>query len=166
MANTFRKDMDLEKIVVSVGVGRARSQPQFEEKILPAIMEELATITGQKPSPRPARKAVASFKTRAGDIVGLQVTLRGARMRDFFTRLVRVALPRVKDFRGISRTSVDAHGNLNVGIREQYVFPEINPEQSKFSFGLQITVVPRTRDRARAIAFYESFGVPLKREGA
>lgn len=151
------------KIVVNVGVGRARTMTQFEEKVLPAITEELATIAGQKAAPRAAKKAVASFKTREGDVVGLQVTLRGARMREFLTRVIRVVLPRVKDFRGLERSNVDTHGNLNIGLREQYVFPEINQEKSKVSFGLQITVVPRTKDRSRAIAFYESLGVPLKR---
>lgn len=150
------------KIVVSVGVGRARSLAQFEEKVLPGIISELAALTGQKAAPRAAKKAIASFKTREGDIVGLQVTLRGARMQEFLARLIRIVLPRVKDFRGLDRKNVDAHGALNIGLREQYVFPEINPEKSKVSFGLQVTVVPRTRDRARAIAFYESVGVPLK----
>lgn len=164
MQKSFRKDNDLEKIVVNVGVGRARQLSQFEEKIFPAIVEELAVITGQKPAPRPAKKAVASFKTRAGDIVGLQITLRGARMREFLTKMVRVILPRVKDFRGLGRTSVDARGNLSIGIRDQYVFPEINPEKSKVSFGLQVTVVPRVRNRTKALAFYESFGIPLKKE--
>jgi large subunit ribosomal protein L5 len=163
MMKPFRKDNDLMKIVVNVGVGRARTLAQFEEKVLPAIMEELAAVTGQKPALRTAKKAVASFKTRAGDVVGLQVTLRGARMREFLTRLVRVVLPRVKDFRGLDRRNIDEHGNLNIGLGEQYVFPEINPEKSKVAFGLQVTVVPRTHNRERAIAFYESFGVPLKR---
>lgn len=162
MTDSFRKDNDLAKLVVNVGVGRARNLAQFEEKVLPAIMEELAVITGQRPSPRAAKKAVASFKTREGDIVGLQVTLRGARMREFLTKLIRIVLPRVKDFRGLDARAVDAHGNLNIGFREQYVFPEINPEKSKVSFGLQATIVPRSKDRARAIAFYESIGVPLK----
>lgn len=163
MEKKFRKDNNLEKIVVNVGVGRMRAFPQFDEKVLPAIAEELSMITGQKPSPRPTKKAVASFKTREGDVVGLQMTLRGARMREFLTKLVRVVLPRVKDFRGLERSNVDANGNLNIGLREQYVFPEINPEKSKTQFGLQVTVVPRVRDRARAIAFYESAGVPLKK---
>lgn len=163
MEKSFRKDNNLEKIVVNVGVGRMRAQQQFEEKVLPAVIEELSAITGQKPSSRPAKKAVASFKTREGDVVGLQVTLRGERMRGFLAKLIRVVLPRVKDFRGLDRANVDQHGNLNVGLREQFVFPEINPEKSKVAFGLQVTVVPRVRDRARAIAFFESAGVPLKR---
>ncbi len=116
----------LEKIVVNVGVGRARQNAQFEEKQLPEILKEIAEITGQKPAPRQAKKAVAGFKTREGDIVGLQVTLRGKRMEDFLTRLIRVVFPRVKDFRGIDPKNVDHAGNLNVGFREQYVFPEIN----------------------------------------
>lgn len=162
---SFRKDNNLEKIVVNIGVGRARNLTQFEEKVLPAIQAELAAITGQKAAPRAAKKAIASFKTREGDVVGLQTTLRGTRMREFLTRLIRIVLPRVKDFRGLDRTNVDAHGALNIGLREQYVFPEINPETSKVSFGLQVTVVPRVRSRERALAFYESIGVPLKKEG-
>ncbi|MBI2278587.1 MAG: 50S ribosomal protein L5 [Candidatus Brennerbacteria bacterium] len=165
MTKQFRKDNDLEKIVVNIGVGRARTLPQFDEKVLPEVAASLAAVTGQKAASRAARKAVASFKTRAGDVVGLQVTLRGVRMREFLTKLIRIVLPRVKDFRGLDRSNVDARGNLNVGIREQYVFPEINPEKSKVSFGLQITVVPRMQNRARAIAFYESIGMPLKKEG-
>ncbi len=152
----------LEKIVVGTGVGRLRNLSQFEDKVLPEIMKEFALITGQRPAARAAKQSIASFKTREGDIVGLQVTLRRGRMRDFLTRLVRVVLPRVKDFRGIDLKSVDERGNLNIGIREQFVFPEIDVEKSHVSFGLQVTVVPTVRDRARAIDLYRSLGVPLK----
>lgn len=153
----------LEKIVVNVGVGKQRGQNmQFDEKVLPEIMAELALITGQRPSPRQAKKAIAGFKTRTGDIIGLQVTLRGKRMQDFFTRIIRMVLPRVKDFRGLDPKNVDHSGNLNIGFREQYVFPEINIEKSKVHFGLQVTIVPADKNRAKAIAFYKSAGVPLR----
>jgi len=154
---------ELEKIVVNVGIGKMGDRAQFKDKLLPAIMKEVAMITGQQPSIRPARKAIANFKTRVGDPVGLQVTLRGRRMEDFFERLVHVVLPRVKDFRGLDLKNVDARGNLNIGFREQYVFPEIHPDHSIVAFGLQVTIVPLDRDRERAIAFYRAYKVPLKK---
>jgi len=154
----------LEKVVVNVGVGKLRNQPQFDEKVLPEVMQELALITGQKPAPRQTAKAVASFKTREGDIVGLQVTLRGKRAHAFLEKIVRLVLPRVKDFRGVDPKNVDEGGNLNLGFREQYVFPEINMEKSRIHFGLQVTVVPAARNRARALELYRSLGVPFKRD--
>jgi len=155
---------NLEKIVVNVGVGRLRQQGQFEEKILPEIIQELSMITGQKPINRPAKKAIATFKTRLGDIVGLKVTLRGKRMFDFFTRFVNVVLPRVKDFRGLNLKSVDAAGNLSVGIEDQLVFPEIDADKTRVDFGLEVTVVPVIKNREKAVALYRELGVPLKKE--
>ncbi|MCL4403968.1 50S ribosomal protein L5 [Patescibacteria group bacterium] len=154
----------IEKIVVNAGIGRLSGQAQFEEKILPAIMGDLSTITGQKPSTRPAKKSIASFKIREGQVVGLAVTLRRKKMADFLNRLVNLALPRVKDFRGLDLGNVDGQGNLNIGFREQTVFPEIDPEKAKVSFGLQVTLVPRAKNREKAIDLYRSLGVPLKRE--
>ncbi len=153
---------NIEKIVVSIGIGRASTQPNFEDKFLPEVMQEAAMITGQKAASRRAKKAVASFKTRAGDIIGLQATLRGKRMDDFLTRLVNIVFPRVKDFRGLDLKNVDHSGNLNIGFREQYVFPEIHPEKSKVHFGVQVTIVPQTRNREKAIDIYYNLGVPLK----
>ena len=161
-AKAMFKKRPLEKIVVNIGVGKMRQNAQFDEKVLPEVMKEIAEITGQKPAPRQAKKAIAGFKTRTGDIIGLQITLRGKRMEDFLTRVVRVVLPRVKDFRGLDLNHVDQAGNLNFGFREQYVFPEINIEKSRVHFGLQVTVVPSIRNRAKAIDFYKSIGVPLK----
>ncbi|MDI6734054.1 MAG: 50S ribosomal protein L5 [Patescibacteria group bacterium] len=154
----------LGKIVVNIGVGKMRNQTQFEEKILPEIMKELSVITGQKPATRAAKKSIAGFKTRTGDIIGLKVTLRRRRMEDFFTRLIRVVLPRVKDFRGIDLKNIDEHGQLNIGFREQYVFPEIMIEKSRMNFGLQVTLVPIIKNRQTAIDFYRSVGVPLKHQ--
>jgi large subunit ribosomal protein L5 len=152
----------IEKIVVNVGVGRLRQQGQFEEKILPEIIQELALITGQKPAQRPARKAVAGFKTRMGDIVGLKITLRGQRMVDFLTRFVNVVLPRVRDFKGLNLKSIDANGNLSIGVENQLSFPEIEADKSRVDFGLEVTVVPKTRKRERALEIYKEMKLPLK----
>ncbi len=152
----------LEKIVVSVGVGRMRQNQQFEEKVLPAIVEELGLITGQRSAPRSAKKSVAGFKSREGDIIGLTTTLRGKRMDDFLKRLINVSLPRVRDFRGIDLKHFDERGNLTIGFREHTVFPEINSETSKVNFGLQVTLVADTKNKEEGIAFFRGLGLPLK----
>ncbi len=131
---TMEKKNALEKIIVSVGIGKFGERSQFKDKILPEIQKDVARITVQKPAVRQARKAISNFKTRVGDPIGLQVTLRGHRMRDFFTRLNQVVLPRVKDFRGLDVKNVDHGGSLNIGFREQYVFPEIDMDHSTISF--------------------------------
>ncbi|MFA5084026.1 MAG: 50S ribosomal protein L5 [Candidatus Paceibacterota bacterium] len=153
---------NIEKIVVNVGVGKLRQQGQFEEKILPEIISELSLITGQKPITRPAKKAIAGFKTRLGDVVGLKVTLRGRRMFDFFTRFVNVVLPRIKDFRGLEPKIIDASGNLSVGVGDQLVFPEIDADATKVDFGLEITIVPKIKIREKAVGLYKELGVPLR----
>ena len=153
---------NLEKIVVNFGVGRLRAMPNFEDKVVPELISTIAAITGQAPAARKAKKSVASFKLREGEVVGYQVTLRRARMEAFLRRLVAVVFPRVKDFRGIDVRNVDEHGNLNVGFRDQFVFPEINLEKSRISFGVQVTCVTKSKNRDAAIAFYRSVGVPLK----
>lgn len=153
----------LAKLVVNSGVGKLRNQAQFDDKILPEIEKEFAIITGQKPAERKAKKSISTFKIREGEVVGLQVTLRKARMNDFLSKVVNVVLPRVKDFRGLELSNVDHDGNLNFGFREQTVFPEINPEKSRVTFGIQVTVVPKEKDRDAAIALYRSLGVPLKK---
>lgn len=153
---------DFEKIVVNIGLGKLRVQSQFEDKILPEVIREISLITGQKPALRQAKKSIAGFKTRTGDIIGLQTTLRGRRMIFFLIKVVKVVLPRVKDFRGIDSKNIDENGNLNIGLKEQYVFPEINIEKSKVNFGLQITVVPRIKKRVVAIDSYKNAGLPLK----
>ncbi len=155
---------NLEKIVVNVGVGKLRAQSQFDEKVLPEVIKELTSITGQAPAVRKAKKSIAGFKTREGDTIGLQVTLRRARMADFFTKVIATALPRVKDFRGIEQGTMDEKGNLNIGFREHVVFPEIIPEKSKINFGMQVTIVPRVRGKEKARALYQSLGVPLKKK--
>lgn len=153
----------IDKVVINIGLGRASQRPNFEEKILPDIMQEVAMITGQKPAVTKAKKSIASFKLRTGQIVGLKVTLRKKRMNDFLERFKRVVLPRLKDFRGLSVSSVDASGNLTVGLREHVVFPEINQEVSKFDFGVEITMVSKEKNRTKAIEMFREIGMPLQK---
>lgn len=158
MENNYKQ---LEKIVINVGTGRLSAQPNFEEKTLPAVMEELSSITGQKPAVRRAKKSIAGFKLRMGTTVGLKTTLRKKRMSEFLRKLTNVALPRVRDFRGISQTAIDENGNLTIGLKEHLVFPEVNPETSKASFGLEITLVPKFRDKEKAVELYKELGIPF-----
>ena len=155
---------NLEKIVINIGIGRLSATPNFEDKLLPEIMKEISIITGQKSAERAAKKSIAGFKLRAGTTVGLKTTLRGKRMKDFLNKLVNVTLPRVRDFRGIDLKSLDKNGNLNIGIKEHWVFPEIIQETSKANFGMEITIVPRfAKDKERAIKLYRELGIPLKK---
>ncbi len=152
----------LEKIVVATGVGKLRGRPQFEENLLPEIIKELSLITGQKPEITKAKQSVAGFKIREGDIVGLKVTLRGQKMKDFLTRLIGFVLPRIRDFRGIDPKSIDSGGNLTIPIKEHIVFPEINPDEVKIDFGLEVTLVSNAKSAEEGLSFYKELGVPLK----
>jgi len=154
----------IKKIVINVGVGRLSQQPHFGDKLLPEISKEISIITGQKPAPRLSKKSIAGFKVREGQIVGMQVTLRGKIMYDFLGRLINLVLPRTRDFRGIDVKSIDSHGNLTVGLGDQYVFPEISAETSIVNFGMEITIVNSAKNRANAIALYRAIGVPLKKD--
>lgn len=147
----------LLKIVVSSGVGKAK------DKARNALVEKkLALITGQKPAPRAAKKSIAAFKSREGDIVGFQVTLRGARMYEFLDKLVHIALPRTRDFRGLTKTSIDEMGNYTIGIRENTIFPETSEEDLKDVFGLAITLVTTAKTKEEAEAFLRHLELPLK----
>ena len=152
-----------EKIVVNAGIGRASQQPNFEAKLLEQIMRDVAHIAGQRPQVRRAKQSIAGFKVREGQVVGVRVTLRGNRMVDFFERLRTIVLPRVRDFSGIAEDAVDEHGALNLGFKDQLVFPEINPEESTFAFSVGANLVPKGRDRAKAIATYRAMGIPFKK---
>ena len=156
----------LEKAVVDAGVGRLSQQPNFEEKILPQVMRDIAAITGQQPQIRRAKESIAGFKIREGQIVGLRVTLRGAKMVDFFERLITIVLPRVRDFNGLERSAIDQGGTLNVGVRDQLVFPEISPEKSPVTFSLGASMVPKKKDHEKSLAAFLELGVPLKKEEA
>ncbi len=151
----------LVKVVVSSGFGSVRDKKKIE-----LIGDRLARITGQKPAVRATKKAIATFKTRLGDPVGYQVTLRGKRMCEFLDRLIHVSLPRTKDFRGLSRASVDAMGNYTIGIKEHTIFAETSDEDLKDVFGFAITIVTTSSDKKKTLAFLEYLGLPLKREDA
>jgi large subunit ribosomal protein L5 len=155
----------LEKVVVNVGLGRFSTQPNFEDKFVPEVEKELSSITSQKPSLRAAQKSISGFKLRQGTVVGLKTTLRGKRMDSLVSKVVNIALPRVRDFRGIDSGAIDKNGNLNIGLKEHLVFPEIIPEHSKVNFGVQITMVPKfpIKEKAIAVEFYKKIGVPFKK---
>jgi large subunit ribosomal protein L5 len=153
----------LEKIVINSGVGRMSQQPSFEDKVLPMVVKDLGIMSGQRPQIRRATKSIAGFKIREGQIVGLRATLRHDKMVDFFERLINIVLPRVRDFGGISLSTIDKGGVLNIGIKEHLVFPEINPEDTTLIFPLQVTIVPKAKDREKAVAAYRALGVPLKK---
>ncbi len=144
------------KVIVSSGVGKKRDKKQLE-----VIEDRLARITGQKPAPRPARLSIASFKVREGDTVGLQITLRGARMFDFLDKLIHIALPRTRDFRGLSAKAIDDMGNLTIGIKEHTIFPETSDEDLKDVFGFAVTIVTTAHTKAEAEAFFRHIGMPL-----
>lgn len=153
----------LEKIVVSTGVGKLRNSPKFTENILPAVIDDFKTIVGQAPATRGAKKSVANFKTRTGDVVGLVATLRGKKMKYFLERLINVALPRVRDFRGIDTKSFDDKGHLSLGLREHVVFPEINPEKTQTIFGLEVTIVGNTKNKKEGMELARELQIPLKK---
>ncbi|MDE2213285.1 MAG: 50S ribosomal protein L5 [Patescibacteria group bacterium] len=149
----------IEKIIISVGVGKMLK----EKGKLELVADRLGKITGQKPLPRGAKKSIATFKTRIGDTIGYQVTLRGARARDFFNRLVHIALPRTKDFKGVSPDSIDEMGNYTLGIREHSVFPETSDEELKDVFGMSMTIVTTAKTKQEARAYLEYLGLPFKK---
>jgi large subunit ribosomal protein L5 len=148
----------IEKVLISVGIGSTKDKKKIE-----LIEDRLTKISGQKPSARPAKKSIAAFKLREGDIVGYQVTLRGKRMDTFLDKLIHVALPRTRDFRGLKRTSVDEMGNCTIGIKEHTIFPETSDEDIKDIFGLSITFVTTSGNKIETLAFLEHLGFPFKK---
>jgi large subunit ribosomal protein L5 len=148
----------LEKVVVNVGLGEATQNPKLLEK----AAEELAVITGQRPIIRKARKSIANFKLRAGQNVGCMVTLRGDRMWEFLDRLLNVALPRVRDFKGVSPKAFDGRGNYTFGIREQIIFPEVDYDSVERITGMNVTVCTTARTDAEGKALLAQIGVPFR----
>jgi len=148
----------LEKVVVNMGVGEATQNSKLVEK----AAEELSVITGQKASIRRARKSIANFKLRQGQAIGCTVTLRGARMWEFFDRLVNVSLPRVRDFKGVSPKAFDGRGNYSLGIREQIIFPEIDYDSVERITGVNVTVVTSARNDAEGKALLAHLGMPFR----
>ena len=147
----------LEKIVVNIGLGEALDNP----KALEAAVTDLTTITGQKPVQTKARKSIANFKLREGRLIGTKVTLRGPRMWAFFDRLVNIALPRVRDFRGISPNAFDGRGNYTLGLKDQLVFPEIEYDKIDKLRGMEITIVTSAQNDDEARALLRQLGMPF-----
>jgi large subunit ribosomal protein L5 len=149
----------IEKIVVNIGVGDALDNP----KALDEAVRDLTTITGQRPVITKAKKSIANFKLREGRAIGTKVTLRGDRMWAFLDRLVNVALPRVRDFRGISPDSFDGRGNYTLGLQEQLIFPEINYDDVQMVRGMEITIVTTAENDDQARALLSKFGMPFRK---
>ena len=151
----------LTKITLNMGVGEAKN----DAKQLDQAIEELTTIAGQRAQIRKARKSVAQFKIREGMPIGAKVTLRGARMYEFLDRLVSIALPRIRDFRGLNPKSFDGRGNYSLGVREQIIFPEINYDDVKEVRGLDVTITTSAKTDDHARALLQALGLPLSGEG-
>ena len=148
----------LSKIVVNMGVGEGTQ----DVKLVDAAAKDLGSITGQRPSVRRARKAIANFKLKAGTPVGCMVTLRGDRMYEFFDRLVNVAIPRIRDFRGVPTKSFDGRGNYTLGVKEQIIFPEINYDKIVKIFGMDITIATTARNDEEARELLTLMGMPFQ----
>ena len=151
----------LEKIIISVGTGSMKDKKKFD-----VVTDRLAKITGQKPKKTTAKQSIATFKLRAGDVSGVMVTLRGARMYDFLDRLIHVAIPRERDFRGLRVSSIDEMGNLSIGFKEHTIFPETSDEDLKDVFGMAITIVTTAKNKKEAEAFFRFLGIPLRVDSA
>ena len=151
----------VEKVVLNMGVGEAKQ----DSKMLDAAAEQLGQIAGQKPNIRRARKSIAQFKLREGMPVGVSVTLRGERAYEFLDRLMSVAVPRIRDFRGLNPRSFDGRGNYTIGVREQIIFPEIDYDAIDQVRGLDVTIVTSAQNNRDAFALLEALGMPFSREG-
>lgn len=151
----------VKKVVLNVGAGKGLKEAKFMD----IITSTLERIAGQKPVKTRAKKSISNFKIRKGMDLGAMVTLRGKRMYDFLERLINITLPRVRDFRGISRKTVDAQGNLNLGIKEHIVFPEIRSDEIDAIHGLEIAVITSTQDKDHSFRLLESMGFPFQKKG-
>ena len=149
----------IKKVVINTGFNPTVK----DEKTQGEIANDLSLITGQKPVPCQAKKGIAGFKTREGMIIGLKVTLRGRRMYDFLEKLIHVVLPRGRDFRGLEHKNVDQNGNLNIGIKEQIIFPEISAESAKNIFGLEVSVVTNAKDYKKGLELFKQLGFPIRK---
>ena len=149
----------IKKVVVSIGVGSIKDKEKIK-----IIQDRLSKITGQKTAFRVAKKSIDTFKSRQGDIVGYQVTLRGQRMYDFLDRIIHIAIPRMRDFRGLDIKTIDEMGNLTIGIKEHTIFPETSDEDLKDVFGFSITVVTSAKNKKEAKEYLKALGFPFKEE--
>jgi large subunit ribosomal protein L5 len=152
----------LEKVVINMGVGKATQQPSLVE----GAVRDLEVIAGQKPVVTRARRSIAGFKLREGMSIGAKVTLRGDRAWEFLDRLIALAIPRIRDFRGLSPSSFDGRGNYTFGVTEQLIFPEIDYDRVDATRGMDITICTTARDDAEGRAFLDAFGFPFRQESA
>jgi large subunit ribosomal protein L5 len=159
--SSYMQAPKLQKITLNMGVGDAKQ----DSKVLDAAIEQLATIAGQRPSVRRARKSIAQFKVREGMPVGVSVTLRGERAYEFLDRLVSVALPRTRDFRGLKPTAFDGRGSYSMGLKEQIIFPEIDYDAIDNVRGLDIAITTTAKSNPETYALLAAFGLPFSREG-
>ncbi len=150
-----------EKIVINMGVGAALQQP----KLIEGAVADLTAITGQKPVITRAKKSIAGFKLRQGNAIGVRVTLRGNRMWEFFDRLTSLAIPRIRDFRGLNPRAFDGRGNYTFGVTEQLIFPEVDYDRVDVVRGMDITIVTSARTNAEGKALLDAFGFPFRKEG-
>jgi large subunit ribosomal protein L5 len=151
----------ITKVTVNMGCGDAKQ----DSKVLDAAAEQLAMITGQKPSIRRARKSIAQFKLREGMAVGVAVTLRGERCYEFLDRLMSIAIPRIRDFRGLNPRAFDGRGNYSIGVREQIIFPEIDYDEIDAVRGLDVTITTTAASDTESFALLEALGMPFAKEG-
>jgi len=150
----------LTRIVVNAGVGKIMENENLQKN----VWEDIRKISGQAPVFSLAKKAISGFKLRQGDKVGVTVTLRGRRMWEFLERFIVAALPRIKDFQGIAETNFNGTGNCSVGVKEHIVFPEINPDETNYIFGLQVAIVTTARKREEGVALLKNLGFPVRQE--
>jgi len=151
----------IEKVVVGTGIGSVVDKNRIKD-----IEQKMALITGQKPATQPAKKSIATFKVREGQLAGYKVTLRGERANGFMDKFIHIALPRTRDFRGISKSSVDEMGNFTIGVKDNAIFPETSDQDIKDSFGLAVTIVVSAKSAEETLAYLEFIGMPFKKEEA
>ena len=149
---------EVEKVIVNVGIGEAKDNPN----LMDAVVEDIATITGQKPVVTRAKKAIANFGIREGMPIGVKVTLRGEKMYEFLYKLINIALPRIRDFRGVSPESFDGRGNYSIGIKEHVVFPEVTVEEVEKVHGLEVTMVTSSETDEEAYELLNLMGMPFQ----
>jgi len=152
----------VEKIVVNSGLSRGRTEKN--SKYVDMVGQTIAKITGQQPVKNLAKKSIAGFKIREGIPVGVSTILRGSKMYDFMDKLINIALPRIRDFRGLKIQSIDQQGNLSIGLKEQVVFPEINPENLEATHGLQVVITTTTQSKEKALELFKLLGFPFRKE--
>jgi len=161
----YKNKMAVPRVVkIVVNSGLRRSITEKNSKYVDMVSQTIAKITGQQPVKNLAKKSIAGFKIREGMPVGISTTLRGPKMYDFLDKLINISLPRIRDFRGLKKQSIDQQGNLSIGLKEQVVFPEINPENLEATHGLQVVIITTTQNKEKALELFKLLGFPFRKE--